>query len=208
MAKERPAPVYGPAPEWQAYRERGERAIISRLIDPDSAKISWMGGYYQGEYKPFLEPRVSGYIGCGLVNAKNRMGGYTGDRAFVVVIDHDLLRYAEIDSKENGLVAAQCVDAMQKGLLAPVPAATATATPSSPTGLTLRVMPEGAYVSAVAPGSVAHKAGLRPGMVIETINAIALQNMGEAMIKVIEAAGAGASLGLVGGKIIKMGERP
>jgi hypothetical protein len=45
-------------------------------------------------------------------------------------------------------------------------------------------------------------------MVIETINAIALQNMGEAMIKVIEAAGAGASLGLVGGKIIKMGERP
>jgi len=208
MAKERPAPVYGPKPDWQAYRERGERAIVSRLIDPDSARISWLGGYYQGEYKPFLEPRVSGYIGCGLVNAKNRMGGYTGDRAFVVVIDHDLLRYVDIDNEENGLVAAQCVAAMQKGLLPPVPASPTTATPVSPTGLTLKAMPEGAYVSAVAPGSVAHKAGLRPGMVIETINAIALHNMGEAMIKVIDAAGGNASLGLVGGKIIKMGEQP
>jgi len=207
MAKERPAPVYGPKPDWQAYRERGERAIVSRLIDPDSARISWLGGYYQGEYKPFLEPRVSGYIGCGLVNAKNRMGGYTGDRAFVVVIDHDLLRYVDIDNEENGLVAAQCVAAMQKGLLPPVPAVPTTATPVSPTGLTLKAMPEGAYVSAVAPGSVAHKAGLRPGMVIETINAIALQNMGEAMIKVIDAAGANARLGLVGGKIIKIGEQ-
>jgi len=208
VAKERPAPVYGPAPVWQAYRERGERAIISRLIDPDSAKISWLGGYYQGEYKPFLEPRVSGYVACGLVNAKNRMGGYTGDRAFVVVIDNDLLRYVDIDNKENGLVAAQCVAAMQKGLLPPVPAGPATAQLVSPTGLTLKAMPEGAYVSAVAPGSMAHKAGLRPGMVIETINAIALQNMGEAMIKVIDAAGGNASLGLVGGKIIKMGEQP
>jgi len=34
-----------------------------------------------------------------------------------------------------------------------------------------------------------------------------LQNMGEAMIKVIDAAGGNASLGLVGGKIIKMGEQ-
>lgn len=167
-----------------------------------------MGGYYQGEFKPVLRPRTSGYVACGLVNAKNRMGGYTGDHAFVVVIDNDQLRYVELDSSENGFVAAQCLAATQKGLFPPVPATPASAAPVSSTGLTLRAMPEGAYVSAVAPGSLADKAGLRPGMVIETINAISLQNMGEAMIKVIDAADAGASLGLVGGKIIKMGEKP
>lgn len=207
MAKERPVPVYGPAPDWQTYRERAERAIISRLVDPESARISWTGGYYQGEFKPVLRPRTSGYVACGMVNAKNRMGGYSGDHAFVVVIDHDLLRYIELDSSENGLVAVQCRAAMEKGLFPPVPATPAAAAPVSATGLTLRAMPEGAYVSAVAAGSLADRAGLRPGMVIESINAIALQNMGEAMIKVIDAAGAGASLGLVGGKIIKMGEQ-
>lgn len=207
MAKERPAPVYGPAPDWQAYRERAERAIISRLIDPDSAKISWLGGYYQGEFKPVLRPRTSGYVACGLVNAKNRMGGYTGDHSFVVVIDYDQLRYLEIDDSEKGFVAAQCLAAMQKGLFPPVPSTPAAATPASATGLTLRAMPEGAYVSAVTAGSPAEKAGIRPGMVIETINAISLQNMGEAMIKVVDAARSGASLGLVGGKIIKMGEQ-
>ena len=97
---------------------------------------------------------------------------------------------------------------MEKGLLPPVPATPAAAAAVSATGLTLRAMPEGAYVTGVVPGSSADKAGLRPGMVIETINAIALQNMGEAMTKVIDAAGAGASLGLVGGKIIKMGGKP
>lgn len=207
MAKERPVPVYGPAPDWRAYRERAEAAIISRLVDPESARIKWMGGYYKGEFKPVLRPRTSGYVACGLVNAKNRMGGYTGDHAFVVVIDNDLLRYVELDSSENGLVAMQCRAAMDKGLFPPVPATPASAVPVSSTGLALRAMPEGAYVSGVAAGSLADRAGLRPGMVIESINAIALRNMGEAMIKVIDAAGAGASLGLVGGKIIKMGEQ-
>lgn len=208
MAKEsRPPHVYGAAPEWQAFRERGEQAIIARLIDPDSAKIMWLGGYYKGAFQPFLQRKVEGYVGCGLVNAKNRMGGYSGDRAFVVVIDNDMLRYAEIDKKENDLVAAQCVAAMQNGSLPPVPAATAATQPASPTGLTLRAMPEGAYVSAVAPGSAADHAGIRPGMVIETINAIALQGMGDAMVKVINAAGTGASLGIIGGKIIIMGEQ-
>lgn len=207
-AKEsRPPHVYGPTPDWQAFRERGERGVFSRLIDPDSAKIMWLGGYHKGGFQPFLQRKVEGYVGCGLVNARNRMGGYTGDRAFVVVIDNDLLLYSEIDSSENGTVARQCLTALQGGLLPPVPTASTPAKPSSASGLTLRAMPEGAYVSTVAPGSVADKAGLRPGMVIETINAISLQGMGEAMVKVIDAAGTGASLGLIGGKIIKMGEQ-
>lgn len=206
MAKKPEQPhVYGPAPDWKSFRERGERAIISRLIDPDSAKIQWLGGYHQGGYQPVLERKVHGYVGCGLVNARNRMGGYTGDRAFVVVIDHDLVLRADIDDRPNSFVARQCAAALQSGLLPPVPSEVAALPPSSPTGLSLRAMPEGAYVSAVAPGSAAEKAGLRPGMVIETINAIALKGMGEAMIKVIDAAGPKASLGIIGGKTINLG---
>lgn len=200
--KAEPPHVYGPAPDWRSFREQGERAIISRLIDPDSAKIQWLGGYHQGGYQPFLERKVYGYVACGLVNARNRMGGYTGDRAFVVVIDHDLLLRADIDDRPNSFVARHCTAALQSGLLPPVPTGAAALPPSSPIGLSLRAMPEGAYVSAVAPGSVAEKAGLRPGMVIETINAIALKGMGEAMLKVIDAAGPKASLGIIGGKTI------
>lgn len=206
LAKEAEPPhVYGPAPEWRSFRAQAERAIISRLIDPDSAKIQWLGGYHQGGYQPFLERKVFGYVGCGLVNARNRMGGYTGDRAFVVVIDHDLLLRADIDDRPNSFVARQCTAALQSGLLPPVPSVAAALPPSSPTGLSLKAMPEGAYVSAVAPGSAAEKAGLRPGMVIETINAIALKGMGEAMLKVIDAAGSQASLGIIGGKTIIIG---
>lgn len=206
MAKQpEPPHVYGPAPDWRSFREQGQRAIISRLIDPDSAKIQWLGGYHQGGYQPFLERKVFGYVGCGLVNARNHMGGYTGDRAFVVVIDHDLLLRADIDDRPGSFVARQCTAALQSGLLPPVPSEAAATPPSSPTGLSLKAMPEGAYVSAVAPGSAAEKAGLRPGMVIETINAIALKAMGEAMIKVIDAAGPKASLGIIGGKMINLG---
>ena len=206
MAKQpEPPHVYGPAPDWRSFRERGERAIISRLIDPDSAKIQWLGGFHQGGYQPFLERKVYGYVGCGLVNARNRMGGYTGDRAFVVVIDNDLLLRADTDDRPGSFVARQCLAALQGGLLPPVPAEAAALQSSSPTGLSLKAMPEGAYVSTVAPGSAAEKAGLRPGMVIETINAIALKGMGEAMIKVIDAAGAKASLGIIGGKTITIG---
>lgn len=208
-AKEsRPPHAFGPAPDWQAFRERGERAIISRLIDPDSAKIMWLGGYHKGGFQPFLKRKVEGYVGCGLVNARNRIGGYTGDRAFVLVIDNDLLLYSEIDSSESGTVARQCLTALQAGLLPPVPTQATAPTPVSATGLTIKAMPEGAYVSGVAPGSAAQKAGLRPGMVIETINAISLGGMGEAMIKVVDAAGSRASFGLIGGKIITMGEQP
>jgi hypothetical protein len=209
MAKEQKPPhIYGPAPEWSRFRERAESAIISRLIDPDSARIKWLGGFYKGEFKPFLERRVAGYTACGLVNARNRMGGYTGDRVFVVVIDNDMVLYADIDSSDNGLLSTRCFTARSNGLFPPVPADTASSrfAPASSTGLSLRVMPEGAYVSAVAPGSLADRAGVKPGMVIESINAISLKGMGDAMVRVIEAAGAKASLGLIGGKNIAMGE--
>lgn len=210
IAKDNAAPVYGPEPDWPSFRRIAEAGIISRLIDPESARIDWMTGIRKGGFRPFLQRSVYGYVACGAVNARNRMGGYVGAQTFIVVIDYGLVLHAEIDRSSAGMITQTCATGIRDGMFPPVPVETTSvgsAPVPSPTGLTLRAMPEGAYVSAVASGSAADKAGLRPGMVIETINAISLGGMGEAMTKVVDAAGTKASLGLVGGKTIKMGEQ-
>lgn len=47
-----------------------ERAVRNQLIDPTSAEFS--------------EVATKGNVTCGLVNSKNRMGGYTGRQLFLV----------------------------------------------------------------------------------------------------------------------------
>lgn len=46
-----------------------ESEIKSHLVDPDSAKFTWWDYPNKGFY-------------CGLLNARNRMGGYTGNTLF------------------------------------------------------------------------------------------------------------------------------
>lgn len=219
IAREKVAHVYGPAPAWDAYRQIAEADIAARLVDPESARISWLGQYHKGEWKPFLQGRVAGYVACGTVNARNRMGGYAGAVSFVVVIDYDRVLFAELDSRGGGLIAESCAKALAAGMLPPLPptapAATLlansdTAVPPAPnaTGLTVRAMPEGAYITAVRPGSPAAAAALTPGMVIATVNAIPLAGMGDAMLHVVGAAGNTASLGMVGGRTVTLGAKP
>ncbi|UZK67334.1 PDZ domain-containing protein [Sphingomonas sp. M1-B02] len=200
---------HGPAPAWETFRQQGEAAITARLIDPESARINWLGGYMKGGFKPFLEGRVRGYVACGTVNARNRMGGYTGASTFVVVIDYDRVIYSEIDKRAGGMISEQCGSALRSGLLPPLAAAQpttgASTTQGAASGLTLRSMPDGAYVSAVVADSPAALAGLKPGMVIASVNAIPLQGMGDAMLKVLDAAGASAELTIIGGKALKLG---
>lgn len=70
------------------FRRNAEAAIKADLFDPSSAQIEWPYGFTMGTWKPFLKKRVTGYLTCGRVNAKNRMGGYVGSTAFVVVVEH------------------------------------------------------------------------------------------------------------------------
>lgn len=211
--------VYGPAPTWEVYRRIAEADIAGRLIDPESARIEWLGGFFKGEFKPFLAARVSGYVACGVVNARNRMGGYAGKSSFVVVLDYDRVLFADIDKTAGGMTGAQCDTALRTGLLPPLPAGTGTtevpATSSvtvapladAVTGLKLRAMPDGAYISAVTAGSLAANAGLKPGMVITSVNAIPLAGMNDAMLKIVSAAGATAALTLIGGKVVRLGAK-
>jgi hypothetical protein len=60
-----------------------ERAVRDQLIDPASAEFS--------------EVTSKGNVTCGLVNSKNRMGGYTGRQVFFV---RDGQVYFERDSSE------------------------------------------------------------------------------------------------------------
>lgn len=74
--------------DFALFRRNAESAIKSGLFDPSSAQIEWPYGFTMGAWKPLLRKRISGYFTCGRVNAKNRMGGYVGSTAFVVVLDH------------------------------------------------------------------------------------------------------------------------
>lgn len=103
------------SPDWGLFRRNSEAALRSRLIDPDSARIEWTHGFLLGSWKPFLSKKIDGYWSCGLVNAKNRMGGYTGRSAFVVVLDpKGYVKYSEIgESKDVDILNASCSNSLQ-----------------------------------------------------------------------------------------------
>ena len=54
-------------------------AVRSELKDPESARFKW-GSPIRSEGESV------GFIYCGLVTAKNSLGGYTGDEIFMVVV--------------------------------------------------------------------------------------------------------------------------
>ena len=196
---------YGPAPEWEEYRQMAEAHIRAQLIDPDSARINWLGSYYRGEFKIMLGGRTYGYVACGTVNSKNRMGGYAGSTPFVVVIDYGRVLLSRIEN----WIDYECSQLQQQGKFPPLPASGVSGAPAAnAAGLALRPMPEGAYVSAVTPGSAAASAGLKAGMVITSVNAIPLAGMDAGMLRVIEAAGPAATLTVVGGITFKLGVKP
>lgn len=215
-----------PAPSWAEYRRIAETAVSARLLDPESARFRWITGIMRGQLKPLLSARVTGYWACGAVNAKNSLGGYTGFETFLIAIDDGRVLSLNKDGRPGGLFTDACNKLIREGSLPAVPAeasvsadtgAAASRTPpetevaasaaplANAAGFAVRAMPEGAYVAAVTPGSPAQLSGLTPGMVITGVNAIPLAGMGEAMRKVVDAAGSTATLTLVGGRTIRLG---
>jgi hypothetical protein len=56
------------------YRDKIDRAFVRMLKDPDSRKIEYVGQAY-------------GSAVCGMVNARNALGGYTGRQVFLAYFD-------------------------------------------------------------------------------------------------------------------------
>lgn len=109
------------APDWSLFRRNAETALRSTLIDPESARIQWTHGFLLGTWKPFFSKVIEGYWSCGLINARNRMGGYTGNTAFVVVLDPSgSVKYSQIgESKDYDMLTASCNNSIK--LLPPAP---------------------------------------------------------------------------------------
>ena len=98
------------APDWALFRRNSETSLRARLIDPDSARIEWPYGFTYGTWKPILSKRVEGYWTCGSINARNRMGGYTGSTSFVVVLDaNGLVQFVDMgEARDFDFVTSQC----------------------------------------------------------------------------------------------------
>lgn len=98
-------------PNFGSMREIAERAVRARMVDPSSSQFEWPYGFVNGEWKRLFAKRVPGWITCGFVNSRNRMGGYVGRTAFVVVFD-DMATMKLLDigdsSKDFDLVGMGC----------------------------------------------------------------------------------------------------
>lgn len=112
---------FGPAPSWDQAITVGEGAVKERLIDPDSARIEWPYQFLAGSLKPLIGKAHVGYWTCGYVNAKNRMGGYSGRTPFLIMIrDGQVTSFNMGESDSPTVASVQCHDAIKSGQLKPV----------------------------------------------------------------------------------------
>jgi hypothetical protein len=185
--------VYGPEPDWHSYIELGAGAVRAKLAEPavrarlpaTDWSIEWPNGPMQGGWRH--KGRFPGYLTCGRLRAQTPVEGRSPVVNFVVVIDRDAVKTVDISSREsNSLVNVMCEALVRKGFLPParlveVPKDTDVAS----MGITIRSMPEGAYVVAATPDGDGQRAGLTPGMVVTRVNGVALAGIGDAMSKIL-----------------------
>lgn len=96
-------------PAWPAFQALAEEAIRSKLSDPQSAQFQWPYNFRLGPV---------GYWTCGLVNAKNMMGGYVGATFFSVVVKDGRVVNSQIaDGRDH--IAFGCERDVRKGRFTP-----------------------------------------------------------------------------------------
>lgn len=95
---------YGPMP--MNEKEIAEEWVKSQLIDPYSAQFEQVG--FRKGYTSVFGTTKFGWVYCGRVNAKNRMGGYTGRSAFFTTIQYGVVVQGLIDSHDTYMAANIC----------------------------------------------------------------------------------------------------
>jgi hypothetical protein len=196
--------VYGPEPDWSRANALGEAALRTRLPDPDNWTVSWPWGYMQMDWSH--KGRTPGWLTCGIMNAKVPVPGRQASVMFVAVIDYDRVRRIDISQKmPNSLINIACDDFVTRGMLPPAslrPAATELEIANL--GMTIRTMPEGAYVLKTLEGSVAAGAGLTAGAVVTSVNGIALAGLGAAMANILGSNATTLRLQTAAGKAVEI----
>lgn len=213
-AKEEAPVDPGPEPSVELFRQLAEPALLRGFFDPGSAQFQWDRGLVGGYWKPLFSKKIPGWFTCGLVNGKNRMGGYVGFHRFVVVVRNDQIVFSQIgDGSAYDLVAMSCQKAIDQGVMPVANAIAASPPPLSADqpqlGITVTAVPDGGYVGSVVPGSVAEKAAMVPGMVISHLNGVALKGFDQAMIgKMMVSAGDPVVLTIIGKGDVKLTRAP
>ena len=92
---------FGPAPTFQDAVRLGEAELRARLIDPDSAHVEWPYNFISGSLKSMFSKRRAGFFTCGRVNAKNRMGGYTGQSWFLIIENSGIVTELDIGGDDG-----------------------------------------------------------------------------------------------------------
>jgi hypothetical protein len=88
-APDHPCEAAGGAPNYHALRLAAEAELRTKLTDPDSAHFQWPLGFAYGRWRPTIYPRMTGYLGCGTVNIKNRFGSDAGVKWFSAIVSDD-----------------------------------------------------------------------------------------------------------------------
>ena len=90
---------YGAMPTTADFVSTVESEIRRRMKDPDSAKFQYPFHAQKGWYQPPFGKRYFGWWTCGLVNAKNSFGGYTGFGYFLAVYNGGRVVYVNLEEK-------------------------------------------------------------------------------------------------------------
>ena len=86
------APVEEPTakPDFTSAWQTAEEGIKADLYDPEGARIKWKSGFYWTSWKQgnlgMLNKRRWGWVSCGTINGKNRLGGYAGEKEIAVTV--------------------------------------------------------------------------------------------------------------------------
>jgi hypothetical protein len=85
-----------PTPDFPVFRAIAEAGIRDRLNDPDSAKFKWDPETFT------LGPKFPGAtFACGMLNARNRFGGYDGYHWFWVEEKGGVMVLYQLDSDDD-----------------------------------------------------------------------------------------------------------
>jgi hypothetical protein len=184
----------------------GEAALRAQLPNPASWKVEWPYGYVQGKWKH--KGSHQGYMTCGLLRTDTPVDGRAIIQ-FLTVLDHGQVRIADIGQKDpKTIVNYWCGLMISKGVLTPAGERESAELPIARLGLTIRPMPEGAYVVSAADSMPARVAGIRSGMVLTRANGISLAGMGSAMGKLLESDAPSWTFETVTGESIEVRRTP
>jgi hypothetical protein len=175
-----PAPEPGPEPDRTQAIAVIEQTIRANLIDPDSARFTWPYDFNLLTTKVIFSKTWNGWTTCGTVNARNRMGGYTGASAVKVVFDKGAVLTYAIDSSDGiNLTELFCAKLLKDGMMHPytAPLPVAAAAPLGAIGFQYAPTPFGTVILSVVSGSPAGRAGLKAGETIEAANGVLLKGM-------------------------------